>query len=163
MNHDHRRELPSLGARGEGWFLVQVAILAMVGIGGLAGPAWSGTPRTIGLVAGAILVGAGGSFAVRGIWDLGSNLTVFPRPRQGSRLVETGAYRLVRHPIYWGLILGAIGWGLATASPLSLVAAAVLAGFFDLKSRREEAWLAREIDGYDRYRRRTRRLVPWIY
>ena len=91
------------------------------------------------------------------------NLTVFPRPREGGRLVETGAYRLVRHPIYGGLILGAFGWGLLTASPVALAGAVVLAAFFDLKSRREEVWLVEQLDGYDRYRDRTRRLLPWLY
>jgi protein-S-isoprenylcysteine O-methyltransferase Ste14 len=35
--------------------------------------------------------------------------------------------------------------------------------FFDLKSRREEIWLTEEIAGYDTYRRRTRRLIPFVY
>jgi protein-S-isoprenylcysteine O-methyltransferase Ste14 len=56
-----------------------------------------------------------------------------------------------------------LGWGLATASPVALAGAAVLVGFFDLKSRREEVWLEEQYAGYDDYRRRTRRLLPWIY
>ena len=112
---------------------------------------------------GAVLIGAGGVLAVRGIVDLGGNLTPFPKPRGGAGLVDTGAYGLVRHPIYGGLILGAFGWGLLTASPASLAGAAILLGFFDLKSRREEAWLVERLDGYERYRDRTRRLLPWLY
>ena len=80
-----------------------------------------------------------------------------------SLLVETGAYRLARHPIYGGLILGALGWGLATASPVALGLAGVLVVFFDLKSRREEIWLVDQFDGYAEYRGRTPRLLPWIY
>ncbi len=47
----------------------------------------------------------------------------------------------VRHPIYGGLVLASLGWGLLTASPATIGAAIVLLGFFELKSRREEAWL----------------------
>jgi len=39
----------------------------------------------------------------------------------------------------------------------------VLAGFFDLKSRREEIWLAEQFAEYGSYRARTRRLLPWLY
>jgi len=157
------RRLPDLGPRGEGWFLIQVIILGAIALAGLLGPAWSGLPRAAGFAAGALLIIAGGLLATRGVLDLGVNLTVFPRPRGDARLVDSGAYRLVRHPIYGGLILGAFGWGLVTASPVALGGALLLAGFFDLKSRREEIWLAEQLDGYDRYRDRTRRLLPWLY
>jgi protein-S-isoprenylcysteine O-methyltransferase Ste14 len=154
---------PDLGPRGEGWFVVQVALLAAVGLAGGLGPNWFGGPRSLGLVAGAGLIGIGGLLAIRGVIDLRENLTVFPRPLAGARLVDTGAYRLARHPIYGGLILGALGWGLATASLVALGAAVVLALFFRLKSGREEIWLADQFDGYDAYRARTRRFVPWLY
>ncbi len=77
--------------------------------------------------------------------------------------MESGAYRLVRHPIYGGLILGATGWSLLTASPMALLGALVLAVFFDLKSRREETWLAAAFENYGTYRARTRRLLPYLY
>jgi protein-S-isoprenylcysteine O-methyltransferase Ste14 len=157
------RRLPDLGPRGEGWFLIQVVILGAIAMAGLLGPAWSGVPRVLTAAVGAVLIGAGGLLAVRGILDLGGNLTPFPKPREGAGLVDTGAYRLVRHPIYGGLILGAFGWGLLTASPPALLGAVVLVAFFDLKSRREEAWLVEQLDGYERYRARTRRLLPWLY
>ena len=76
---------------------------------------------------------------------LGSNLTPFPRPRASATLVDTGAYRYVRHPIYSGLVLAAVGWSLATASPLALVPTVLLGLLFDAKSRREEAWLTERL------------------
>lgn len=156
-----RRSLPELGPRGEGWFAVQVILLAAVGLAGAVGPNWSGPARVAGVVAGAIFIVVGGVQAVRGVVDLRENLTVFPKPLAGARLVEEGVYRRVRHPIYGGLILGAFGWGLATASLVALLAAGVLAVFFRLKASREERWLADQFDGYDEYCRRTRRFFPW--
>lgn len=155
--------LPELGRRGEGWFVIQVVLLGAVAVAGGLGPAWSGVARAVGVALGVVLLGLGALLAVRGILDLRHNLTPFPKPIDGARLVDTGAYRLVRHPIYGGLILGAIGWGLVGASIPALVGAVTLAIFLRLKSGREEAWLADRFEAYDEYRARTRRFVPWVY
>lgn len=155
--------LPELGRRGEGWFLIQVVLLGVVAVAGGLGPDWSGTARAVGVALGVVLIGAGGLLAVRGILDLRQSLTPFPKPVDGALLVDAGAYRLVRHPIYGGLILGAFGWGLVSASIPALVGAVALALFLRLKSGREEVWLADRFEAYDAYRARTRRFVPWLY
>jgi protein-S-isoprenylcysteine O-methyltransferase Ste14 len=155
--------LPNLGPRGEGWFAAQLVIFALIAYGGLPGGAWSGWPRAMTIASGVLLMAAGGLLAVRGVVDLRENLTPFPAPLPNGRLVNCGSYGLVRHPIYSGLIAGALGWGLATASPLSLVGAALLAVFFDLKSRREEVWLSERYPDYPLYRKQTRKLIPWVY
>jgi len=157
------RQLPDLGRRGEGWFVLQVVLFCAIAASGAAGPDWGGPARVAGAAIGGLLIACGGILALRGVLDLRENLTPFPRPLPGARLVESGAYRLVRHPIYGGLILGALGWGLLTGSALSILGALALTGFFDLKSRREEAWLAEQFFGYGAYRSRTRRLLPWVY
>ena len=158
-----RPALPQLGRRGEGWFLIQAALVGAVAIAGGLGPAWSGAARAAGLGVGLLFAGLGGVLALRGILDLRENLTPFPMPLDGARLVVTGAYRLVRHPMYGGLILGAFGWGLFTASVPALAGAVALTVVLRLKSAREEHWLAGRFEGYDAYRSRTRRFVPWLY
>jgi protein-S-isoprenylcysteine O-methyltransferase Ste14 len=155
--------IPQLGSRGEGWVVLQVVLFGLVAVAGLAGPIWSGPVRVAGVAAGALLILAGVYLAGRGIVDLRENLTPFPKPMDGGHLVDTGAYRLARHPIYGGGITAAFGWGLVTASPPAVLAALLLGVFFDLKSRREEIWLAEAFPGYPAYRSRTRRLVPWVY
>ncbi len=157
------RSLPSLGARGEGWFLMQILLFAAIAAAGGIGPVWSGWLRGTSVALGALAICLGATLSLRGVLDLRENLTPFPRPLPGARLVDTGAYRFVRHPIYGGLILGALGWGLATASIAALAAAVVLLLFFNLKSRREEMWLDDQFPDYGAYRSRTRRLLPWIY
>jgi protein-S-isoprenylcysteine O-methyltransferase Ste14 len=117
----------------------------------------------ISAVMGAAMIGAGAVLAVRGVLDLRPSLTALPKPRPDGVLIETGTYRLVRHPIYGGIVLAAFGWGLATASLPALVLAAVTAAFFTLKSHREEAWLLDHYTGYAAYQARTRRMVPFIY
>jgi len=154
--------LPSLGPRGEGWVAIQGLLLVTTAVAGLLGPAWAGQLRVATSVVGAILIAGGLVLAARGLRDLRDALTPLPYPRDDAELVETGVYRLVRHPIYGGLVLAAVGWGLLMASPAALVAAIGLWGFFELKSRREEAWLEGRFVGYASYRARTRRLIPWI-
>ena len=155
--------LPDLGRRGEGWFLLQLVFFGAIAVSGFTGPAWRGWPLATGIALGGVLICCGGILSLRGVLDLRENLTPFPKPLPGGRLVESGAYRLVRHPIYGGLILGGLGWGLVRATPLTLLGAGALAVFFDLKSRREEIWLSERYREYPAYRNRTRRLLPWIY
>ena len=154
--------LPSLGPRGEGWVLIQGVLLVLVAAAGWSlGPDWSGPLQLVGIVAGIALIGGGIVLAVRGAIDLRDALTPLPRPRADAELVDTGAYALVRHPIYGGLILTAVGWALVQASIIAAALAAALAAFLFLKSAREEAWLEQRYPGYAGYRARTRRLIPW--
>lgn len=94
---------------------------------------------------------------------LGSNLTPLPQPKEGATLVVTGMYRFVRHPIYFGVIMMGIGFALWVNGWLTLVEAVVLALFFDIKSRREEVWLAEHFSTYAAYQQRVRKLIPFVY
>jgi protein-S-isoprenylcysteine O-methyltransferase Ste14 len=156
--------LPSLGPRGEGWVVVQIVLLPLVALSGLVGgPAWDGPFALVTSLAGLVLMVGGAALLGRGLLDLGSNLTPVPYPRDDSHLVQSGVYAHVRHPIYGGLITTSFGWGLVAASPLTLLLAAGLALFFQLKSLREEAWLGTRYGGYGAYMTRTRRFLPWVY
>ena len=119
----------------------------------------------LAVAVGALLIALGAALAAAGLVGLraGDALTAAPHPRDAARLVDAGAYRMVRHPIYGGLVLGAVGWALLRESLAALLGAAVLFIFFDLKRRREEEWLAERFAGYEAYRVRTRRLIPLIW
>ncbi len=158
------RRLPSLGPRGEGWVVLQGLFLLAIAAAGLwAGDAWGGVLAQLSGLIGVVLVGAGAVLFIRGVLDLGRNLTPMPRPLEGASLVQSGAYALVRHPLYGGLTIAAVGWGFLTASPAALLLALGLGIFFDLKARREETWLVECYADYDAYIGRTRRLIPWLY
>lgn len=155
--------MPSLGPRGEGWVLIQGVLLVLVAAAGLSlGPDWAGPPRFAGILAGVALIAGGVALGIRGVVDLGRAMTPLPRPRDDAALVETGAYALVRHPIYGGLILASFGWGMVRASIVAVILAAALAVFFRMKSTHEERWLEKRYPGYPEYRARTRRFIPWI-
>jgi protein-S-isoprenylcysteine O-methyltransferase Ste14 len=157
------RHLPSLGPRGEGWVVLQVLLLAAVAMAGFAGRSSAGETNVPMTLLGVAFLAAGVVLAVRGIVDLREALTPLPRPSADSRLVESGAYAHVRHPIYGGLVLLATGYALVLGSLAGTVCAAALFAFFRLKSEREEAWLRDRFPGYRAYAARTRRMLPWVY
>lgn len=158
--------VPSLGPRGEGWvlgqgiLLVSIAVLGLPGIGALppdSAAGWGRVALGLGVMIGGLLVG------LRGLRDMGANLTALPHPADGARLVDAGIYRYIRHPMYASLVSTSLGWALVTASMPAAVATVALAVWLDLKSRREEAWLLARYPAYDAYRRRTHRFVPGAY
>jgi protein-S-isoprenylcysteine O-methyltransferase Ste14 len=154
--------IPDLGRRGEGWVVLQVAFIVFIALAGVPEPVWTGVPGAFSTAAGGALVVVGGLLAFLGSKALGPSLSPHPHPLDGARLVETGIYARVRHPIYGGIMLGAFGWGLFSASPLALLLSVGLVVVFTLKSLREEAWLGERYPAYEEYRRHTRRFFPPI-
>ena len=154
------------GSRGEWYVVVQVVLIALVFLGprSLGGrPAWPFPLPHAGPVVGGILMAGGGTLFLAGFVCLGRALTPLPYPKDGATLVQTGPFALVRHPIYSGGLLLGLGWALWVQSWLTLGYAAVLFVFLDVKSRREERWLAAKFPAYAAYRRRVRKLVPFVY
>jgi protein-S-isoprenylcysteine O-methyltransferase Ste14 len=162
-SHAPRIRVPDLGPRGEGWVVLQAVLFAAVIASGFAGPLWSGTARAIGALGGLALTAGGVALIAGGVVGLRRQLTAFPRSVDDGRLIEDGAFGVVRHPMYGGLVLFSVGWALLTASAPTLLCALALGLFFDLKSRREEAWLGEAFGGYADYCRRTPRLIPRLY
>ena len=158
------RQPPALGPRGEGWVVAQFVLFAAIAMAGLdaSREGWS-SPGPVANVLGLALMVVGGVLAAWGAWGLRASFSPFPRPVKGAALVQTGAYRSIRHPIYSGVVLAGLGWGLCSGSPLVVVLTGVLWALFDLKSRREELWLAEVLPGYADYRARTSRFIPGVY
>lgn len=143
-----------MGGRGAGWVAGQVALGALTAAVAARGPGrtrrW-GARRAAALTA----LGAGGALAVWAARSLGTALTPLPAPRAGASLVEAGPYRLVRHPIYTGVVVAGAAAPLA-GSPLAAVPLVALARFLAAKARREEERLVARYPGYPAYRARVR-------
>lgn len=83
---------------------------------------------------------------------------------RGHDVVTTGPYRVVRHPMYAGLLLGDIGLALWLGSTAGVVASVVPAAVLMLRIVAEERLLAGSLAGYARYATEVRwRLVPWLW
>ncbi len=85
--------------------------------------------------------------------------------KSDHRIVDTGPYGLVRHPIYTGLILAALATAAEKGTNWSVAGAALIALGFTIKARLEERFLRQELGpaGYDAYARRTPMLVPRLW
>jgi protein-S-isoprenylcysteine O-methyltransferase Ste14 len=83
---------------------------------------------------------------------------------RGHRVVSTGVYGWVRHPMYLGATLMFVGGPLVTSAASALVVGLALVVLLAVRSLDEEALLTRELPGYAEYRRRVRyRLVPFVW
>lgn len=154
------------GRKGEVYVLIQFVLFALIFFAPFLAPdlihwrePWNMAAKGLGL----LLLAIGGLLSLAGVLSLGPNLTAVPYPKEDAVLVEKGAFKFVRHPIYAGIILGALGWGFLNNSLLTLLLALLLFAFFDIKSRREERWLSEKYSGYKDYQARVRKLIPLIY
>ncbi len=126
---------------------------------------WSETP--------AWLVPAGGALYVLGAvlvtWAMAVNThfekTVRIQTDRGHKVIDSGPYRLVRHPGYVATILGfVLAPPLMLRSRWALLPAAVAVSVFVLRTALEDRMLRRELEGYAEYAKRVRyRLLPPVW
>ncbi len=151
-------------AGGLVWVAAQIVLLVAIVVAAFYFDEWPWDPGLAVELVGIALGLAGVLLLVAGVVSLGDALTPLPRPRAPVRIVESGPYRFVRHPIYGGVILLAGGASLWRGSAVGLVLTALLALVFHHKGRLEEDWLERLAPEYGSYRRRVRRsLIPYVY
>jgi len=149
------------GSRGGAWVALQIGAGLAVVVLGVAGPR-PRRARGVRRIAALLLAAAGAGIVMSARRDLGDAFSVFPRPRPGAPVAEDGAYRLVRHPMYTGVVAQATAVGIA-GSPWALVPAGVLAVILDRKAASEEGLLDAAHPDFARYRTRTRwRFVPGL-
>ena len=153
-------------SRGEWYLVVQACLFLLL----IFGPhaccriaSWDAHHIWIGGAGGGALFLAGLLLAATGAINLGKNFTPLPVPKEHATLIVSGAYRYVRHPIYSGLTFMAFAWGLWVNSWLTIGYAGLLFAFFDIKSRREERLLGEKFPEYPAYRKRVRKLLPFVY
>ena len=113
---------------------------------------------------GVALFAVGGVLRIAPVFVLGRRFSGLVAIQPGHRLVTGGIYRVIRHPSYLGLLVNALGWGLAFRAGVG-VFIAVLMLIVVLARIEAEERLLRETFGaeYDAYRARTWRLIPYLY
>jgi protein-S-isoprenylcysteine O-methyltransferase Ste14 len=149
--------------RGGGWVVLQFAVMGLVVAAGFAPPHWAAEAHDALSLAGAILALGGGATAVWASRRLGPSFTPFPRPLETGELVDSGPYRLVRHPVYSAGLMLFLGYSLYSSLP-ALAGTGVLAVVWGLKARVEERFLRARYPEYGAYAARVRyRLLPFLY
>lgn len=82
----------------------------------------------------------------------------------GQKVIDTGLYAIVRHPMYTATILLFLAMPLVLSSPLSFALMLLYIPLIIKRIKHEEALLERELEGYSDYMRRVKyRLIPYIY
>ncbi|SRR5258708_889798 len=84
--------------------------------------------------------------------------------KEGHRVIDTGPYGLVRHPIYTGLIAAILVTGVAVGTLSAMLGAVLISLGMAFKARMEEGFLTHELgaDAYGPYCRRVPMLVPFL-
>ena len=159
-----RGEPRARSRREEGSRAPVAANLAAFGVFFLSLALSSGIPRAVLALSGSVLALAGAFLVAGSRAELGAAWSFVPRADQGMSPVTTGPYRLVRHPIYLGLVLLATGQALAFGSWPAL--AIVLSGIVPTlvwRARAEEKLLSRTFgEPYAAYRQRTKMIIPYL-
>ena len=150
-----RESSTSAEDRGDRWVVAQFALMALVVAAGWLPPGWPGAADWVLPAVGAVSALLGVLIAVWAWRTLDRAATPYPRPREGGRLIDTGPYEFVRHPIYGAGVLFFAGYALAT-SPAALVPLLGLAVLWRNKATLEEELLARRYPEYRDYRARVR-------
>jgi protein-S-isoprenylcysteine O-methyltransferase Ste14 len=153
---------------------------------------WDSQAYRIPILAGAILLtpwlaqalgerplwnlGNGGTYVVAGLTLAGISFTWWARihlgrfwsnaitRKEGHRVIDTGPYGFVRHPIYTGLIAGMLATGVAVGTVTAMLGAVLISLGMWQKARMEEGFLTHELgaDEYGSYCRRVPMLVPFL-
>jgi protein-S-isoprenylcysteine O-methyltransferase Ste14 len=121
--------------------------------------------EAVAMSVGLVLGWCGIAFRLWAILSLGRFFRGVVQIQEGHRVVQSGPYRLLRHPSYTGGLLAVLGLSLAFGNAVSAVAlfAGVLVGLL-YRIRVEERMLYAELgDDYAAYAARTRRLVPGVW
>ena len=102
-----------------------------------------------------------------GAWALSvnrpGNFNIRPEPKEGGRLIDSGPYRWIRHPMYAALLLCAAGIAIAVPDSRAGWLAVLLAVVLHAKMYLEEPWMRARHPDYERCSRRTRRLIPYLW
>ena len=113
---------------------------------------------------GVALFAIGGVLRLWPVFVLGDRFSGYVAIQPGHTLVTTGIYSVIRHPSYLGLLISALGWGLAFRAGAGVLLAALLIVPVAGRISAEEKLLSTEFGGeYDAYRARTSRLIPGVY
>ncbi len=122
-------------------------------------------PLTAGFqIAAVALTYAGIAFAIWARFYLGGNWSGRVTLKQDHTLIQSGPYALVRHPIYTGMVLAALGTAIGIGQLRCFVGVGLAFASWLVKSRTEEALLITKFgEKYEEYRRQVKAIIPFVF
>jgi protein-S-isoprenylcysteine O-methyltransferase Ste14 len=152
-----------LGAESPSRVLTLAAIVMMVmAYWPMRGGALWTTPEPIGWAM-FVLVVLGLAFTWSARLHLGPLWSSTAAPTEEHRIVDTGPYGVVRHPVYAGVLLAALATAVERGRVEAVAAALVLIAGVSLRAKLEERFLRRDLGdaAYGAYRARVPMLIPF--
>jgi len=113
---------------------------------------------------GVVLYAAGGALRLWPVFVLGDRFSGLVAIQPGHTLVTSGVYGVIRHPSYLGLLVNALGWGLAFRAGVGVLLTALMIPPLLARIHAEERLLRSQFgEEYGAYCARTSRLIPGLY
>ena len=110
------------------------------------------------------LFAVGGALRLWPVFVLGPRFSGLVAIQPGHTLVTSGVYGVIRHPSYLGLLVNALGWGLAFRAGVGVLLTVLMIPPLLARIRAEERLLRSQFgDEYGAYCARTARLIPGLY
>lgn len=127
----------------------------------VSGMMWTLPDQVSWAMFGLVLLGLGFTWAAR--LHLGPLWSSTSAPTEDHRIVDTGPYGVVRHPVYAGLLLAAMATAAERGRIEAIAGALTLIAAISLRAKLEERFLRRDLgdEAYASYRRRVPMLVPF--
>ena len=88
-------------------------------------------------------------FSVKELWK---SLSPMPRPKENSKLITSGIYRLFRHPMYYSLIIISFSFFLKSLTIYNLILSILLTFIISNKIKIEEEYLTKKFHNYTSYK-----------
>lgn len=90
------------------------------------------------------------------------NFNITPEIKKDAVLITTGAYRYIRHPMYFSVLIMMLGVVLSKPSVLSFFVYVLLVLTLSLKAKKEEMLWKQRSSEYKNYMQKTKRIIPFI-
>jgi protein-S-isoprenylcysteine O-methyltransferase Ste14 len=123
---------------------------------------WSSVPTALSLLGDVVVAVGLGVVVMVTVQNSYASTTV--QVETGQKVVSTGLYGLVRHPMYTGNVLMLVGMPFAVGSYWALIFVAPGVAVLAFRIHDEEKLLGAELDGYREYTRKVRsRMIPYMW
>ena len=91
-----------------------------------------------------------------------SNFNITPEIKENAALITTGAYRYIRHPMYFSVLVMMLGVVVSKPTLLSLFIYVLLVVTLFLKTHKEEMLWVEQSSEYGNYRQKTKKIIPFV-
>jgi len=114
-------------------------------------------------ILGAFMCAFGVGFAIWARHVLAKSWNAAVTLQEGHALVQEGPYAIIRHPIYFGFLIAAVGMVLVLAEVRALVLLFAIEGLLKKMAHEESILRTTFPDQYPEYERRVKRLLPCVW